>query len=419
MKRAPFLITLVISLCVEIALSFFIIEKMGEVKQDTVAVNECRMSVAGNWGDTDEYSLVLPYAILDENGECIYINDASGKVSTSINEAIKNNDTVLDVEVGGQILGKIIFLNLTSEKIEAYKSDLRLVIILISAVQLLVILGYFIYLKKNITDPFKKLNAFALRVAGGNLDLPLNRDKGNAFGDFTEAFDIMRSEIKKARAAEKKAYDDKNEMVAQLSHDIKTPVSSIKSTSEIGYEITKEEKTKEYFNQINIKTDQIKTLVDNLFNSSVSDVTEIAVSPSQYSSDIIAELIGNSDYLNRTKSPAKVPECRIFADRLRLQQAFDNVFMNSYKYADTDMTVDAYLEDEYLVVKISDYGPGVKESELPLLKGKYKRGSNVSEKDGAGLGLYLTDYFLTNMDGKLELKNEEPGFSAMLYIRSM
>ena len=94
-------------------------------------------------------------------------------------------------------------------------------------------------------------------------------------------------------------------------------------------------------------------------------------------------------------------------DKLRLQQVFDNIFMNSYKYADTDIMLKTSLAEEYLVIEVRDFGPGVKEEELPLLKEKYKRGSNASEKDGAGLGLYLTEYFLTEMGGKLEISNAE------------
>ena len=61
------------------------------------------------------------------------------------------------------------------------------------------------------------------------------------------------------------------------------------------------------FNVINVKTDQIKTLVDNLFNSSVQDVTEINVNPGSYESNDIVTLIKNSDYLNRA-GVFKIPE---------------------------------------------------------------------------------------------------------------
>ncbi|MCQ2494916.1 MAG: ATP-binding protein, partial [Lachnospiraceae bacterium] len=145
---------------------------------------------------------------------------------------------------------------------------------------------------------------------------------------------------------------------------------------------------------------------------------EIAVNPFEYSSNIIKEMIVNSDYLFKSDvSELRIPECRIFADKLRLQQVIDNLFMNSYKYAGTDIKLSAEINEDYLVLRIADKGPGVKDNELPLLKNKYKRGSNVEGKDGAGLGLYLTDYFLQNMDGKLSLENCNPGFAAIIYLR--
>ena len=205
-------------------------------------------------------------------------------------------------------------------------------------------------------------------------------------------------------------------MIAKLSHDIKTPVASIKSTSEVGLCLAQEERVREKFALINRKSDQITGLVDNLFHASVEELTELSVNPGSHPSALVKELIRNSDYLERAEDFV-VPDCRIYADRLRLQQAFDNVFMNSYKYAGTRIEVCAECQEEYLIVRIADSGPGVKPEELPVLKEKYKRGSNVSEQDGAGLGLYLTNLFVEKMGGKLALENGEPGFVVCLYIR--
>lgn len=414
MKRSSFLFAVILTFLAELVLCFIFYSKIDTISQDTVLVNEVVKSVDQNYGNESAYSSELDYVVLDEQGEVVF-KTADG-LSGSINDAIKHNDTILDLEKHPGC--KILLNNTSSEQVREYKNGIIFSILALSAVQLILIIVYYHYLRKSIIIPFEKLKDFSVRVAGGNLDVPLEMDRKNIFGSFTESFDIMRHELKKARAAEKKANDDKKEMVAKLSHDIKTPVASIKSTSEIGYEMAKEEKVKDYFNMINIKSDQITVLVDNLFNSSVQDITEIPVSPVGIRSNIVYGLIKNSDYLNKA-SDFEIPECSVFADKLRLQQSFDNIFMNSYKYADTDIDVRSYLEEEYLVIEISDKGPGVSEVELPLLKEKYKRGSGAISKDGAGLGLYLTDYFLTNMDGKLELKNREPGFTTVLYLRTI
>ena len=114
-----------------------------------------------------------------------------------------------------------------------------------------------------------------------------------------------------------------------------------------------------------------------------------------------------------------IPECKVFTDKLRLQQAFDNVFINSYKYADTKIEVDAKLEGEYLKISVRDFGPGVTDEEVAVLKEKYKRGKNSEGKDGAGIGLYLASYFLKEMDGDILITNEEPGLQVLFLIRTI
>ncbi len=414
MKKIPFIIALTLTFVLEAAGCYFLFGKLEQKQQDPVAVNECLRSVAENFGEEEQYSDTLSYTILGENGEIIYTNKPG--MSASINEAIRNQDLILDLVVEGDTIGNVIFDNEMSETFAMYRRDGLRILIISSGIQILILFLYYMYLKRTIVIPFKKLNAFAVRVANGNLDLPLMIDRKHIFGGFTEAFDLMRTELKKARIAEKKANDEKKEVIAKLSHDIKTPVASIKSTSEVGLCLAQEERVREKFALINRKSDQITGLVDNLFHASVEELTELSVNPGSHPSALVKELIRNSDYLERAEDFV-VPDCRIYADRLRLQQAFDNVFMNSYKYAGTRIEVCAECQEEYLIVRIADSGPGVKPEELPVLKEKYKRGSNVSEQDGAGLGLYLTNLFVEKMGGKLALENGEPGFVVCLYIR--
>ena len=414
MRKAPFIILLVLTFIAEALACFFIVTRIKDIKTDPVKVNECMHSVSENYGDASKYNTQLDYAVIDNDGKLIY--KTRDGLSESVNEAIKTRGLILDLEVDGEVVGKVIFDYSTEEQLNGVKTKVIVLYIIIGVLQIAILIFWYIYIRKSIIEPFKNLNSFAERVAGGNLDMPLEMDKGHVFGAFTESFDLMRTELKKARIAEKKASDDKKEMVAKLSHDIKTPVASIKSTSEIGYEVTKEERTKEMFSVINAKTDQIKSLVDNLFTSSVQDITEIDVNPGMQPSDVISGLIGNADYLKRAGA-FTIPECNVFIDKLRLQQVFDNIFMNSYKYADTPINVSSEIAGDYLVIRIADEGPGVKEEEIPLLTEKFKRGSNANDKDGAGLGLYLTDYFMEKMDGKLGLKNLEKGFEVAVYLR--
>lgn len=416
MKKAPFIILLVLTFIAEALACYLMLSKIKDIKTDPVKVNECMYSISENYGDTSKYNTQLDYVVIDNDGKLVY--KTRDGLSESVNEAIKTRGLIIDLTVDGEVKGKVIFDYNIGVQLAEFKQNIVIVFIIIGVLQIVIIVSWYIYIKRSMITPFTKLSDFAARVAEGNLDMPLQMDKGHVFGAFTESFDLMRSELKKARIAEKKANDEKKEVIAKLSHDIKTPVASIKSTSEVGMAITKEERAKKMFGVIDAKTDQIKSLVDNLFTSSVQDITEIEVNPGMQPSDVISGLIRNADYLSRADA-FTIPECNVYFDKLRLQQVFDNIFMNSYKYADTVMHVNAEIAGDYLVIRISDEGSGVKEEELPLLKEKFKRGSNASDKDGAGLGLYLTDYFMEKMDGQLGLKNLDKGFEVSVYIRTV
>ena len=100
---------------------------------------------------------------------------------------------------------------------------------------------------------------------------------------------------------------------------------------------------------------------------------------------------------------------------LRLRQVIDNVVNNSYKYSGTQIEVIPVLEDEALKIRIRDFGPGVKESELAFVCSKFYRGSNGESVNGSGLGLYLAKQFMDGMGGSLEVFNEN-GFVVVLQI---
>ncbi len=382
---------------------------------DTVAVNEVVKTVQRDWDSLEKHHnpTSLEYVVIGSDGAVRYRTRAG--LSESINAAIGHKDTILDIVVDGAIAGKVIIYN--NDALIFQSESQRIVVIIIAAMilQCCICAAYFFYIYRTVIKPFRKLEGFALRIAGGNLDIPLEMDRQNLFGAFTESFDIMRLELNKARIAEARANESKKELVAKLSHDIKTPVASIKAASEVGAALSPDEKSRANYEQIIRKADQNNTLVTNLFSATLEELQELSVAPSELESKELWALLENADYLHRAKIPP-IPDCVLFADKLRLQQVFDNIFANSYKYADTAINVAVYLEENYLVICIEDSGGGIRESELPLLKEKFKRGSNTKDIEGAGLGLYIADHCMKRMEGRLEIENGTKGLRATVGV---
>ncbi len=415
MRMRVFIICIMLTLIAEITTLSVFAAKTPDFSQDAVAVNEIVQSVSRDFYslNTHHNGTSLDYTVLDNDGKVLY-KTGSG-LSENINSAIINRDTILDITVDGKTVGKVLIDNDGAHTLQAQKRTAMIIISVVIVVQLGICAFYAAYLYTSVVKPFRKLKGFAERVAGGNLDIPLEMDRKNLFGAFTESFDIMRSELKKARLAEAQAQQSKKELVAKLSHDIKTPVASIKAVSEVGQAVAVKEKDKASYTQIIEKADQINTLVTNLFTATLEELQQLSVSPVFIESTLVKKLLENADYLHRAEVP-NLPECLIFADRLRLQQVFDNIFSNSYKYANTEVSVSAQIKDEYIDIEIEDFGGGVPPEELPSLKEKFKRGSNIGHTEGAGLGLYISDYFMKEMGGKLNIENGSNGLKVTVRL---
>ncbi len=411
MKHRVFLGVIVTLLLVELAALLLFAVPRREKPLDTVAVNEAVQTVERDWNSLEGHRGLgsLDYVVLDRDGAVLYRTKAG--LSESLNDAIRHRDTILDVEVDGKTVGKLLIYNNDAAVFRAEKRAVLGAAAVAIVFQACLFGAYDLYLRRAVVKPFQKMKGFAERIAGGNLDIPLEMDRQNLFGAFTESFDLMRAELKRARIAEARAAESKKELVAKLSHDIKTPVASIKAASEVGAALASDEKNRENYERIIQKADQINTLVTNLFSATLEELQELSVTPSEWKSEELRELLTGADYLHRAEIPA-IDDCLLFADKLRLQQVFDNLFANSYKYADTKIEAAVRMEESFLAVSIEDHGGGVDASELPLLKEKFKRGSNAKNVEGAGLGLYISDCCMKEMHGRLDIENGSTGLKA-------
>jgi signal transduction histidine kinase len=296
-----------------------------------------------------------------------------------------------------------------------YRLRLQIGMIVLACVFAVIALVFLAVLQYKILRPFTTMRGFAQRVAAGELDVPLEMDKNNAFGAFTESFDLMRDELRRAQESERAAEQSKRELVASLSHDIQTPVASIKAVAEL-MEVTAEESQRERLHIIQQKAGQIGTLVSELFHATLEELNSLSVTPVSLPADELAEMVKSADYQRAVKL-GTIPGCLLLADPGRLSQVLDNIIANSYKYADTAIDVSAETDDDGLTLVIRDYGQGVDAAELPYLCAKYFRGKAAEGKNGYGLGLFISRTLIERMGGRLECVNAEPGFAVKVHLR--
>jgi signal transduction histidine kinase len=392
---------------------------LSESKVNVVAMNDYSNIIAENWDDLQSTDLSeklahIDYSIIDIDNNLL--KSSNNKLYKGILKAIENRDSIIDITKNSEIIGKLIIHNDTNKKFTQYKYKFMLISVLFSSLIVIAVFIYFIYLNRIIIKPFHKLKKFARQIAIGNFDVPLEMNKENWFGAFTESFDIMREELYKAKENEKKATQSKNELVATLSHDVKTPIASIKSIAELLYFKLSDENLKEQMMIINKKSDQINKLTNDMFDATLEELDELKVEINEYASHVIFNIIKEADYNNFVKI-IEISDCIINIDYLRFSQIVDNIIINSYKYANTDIEITSNIKDDFLKLEFKDYGNGILDDENVLIFKKFYRGKNSKGKNGNGLGLYISKYLIEKMNGKIEYENSGKGFIINIYLR--
>ena len=359
-------------------------------------------------------------AVADNNDLKVVVNEIEQSIASGDDESAKK----LCVEMKNSL----------RKKADESSSDFTFVILpaLISVIGVITIL---FYVDRSVLRPFRKLKNYASDVSKGDLDKPLQVERGNYFGDFTWAFDNMRREIVKSRASEKEAIENNKTVIATLSHDIKTPVASIRAYAE-AFEANMDstpEKRQKYISTLMEKCDEVTKLTNDLFLHSISEMNKLEVKTESVElTGFIRDEVGKL-FVGDDEAQIKLPENKevfVRCDRKRLIQIFENLKNNAEKYAKTRLEITLDLGEKTAVsgddetgneqrevrVHVRDFGPGIREEEIPFITNKFYRGKDVGDENGSGLGLYIVKELMTKMGGDVSIYNKNPGLEVVLLL---
>ena len=392
--------------------------------ETVVVLNDLTQDCAENWDDltvVSETDYGVYYVVLDSSNG-VRIDQRPGVIAgrMTVETAIKNRYPYQYVTRGDQILGAVIVIDDGRADVRSARMTILAALTVTGFIIIAGAVIYGLYVKKNIVTPFSRMEAFAGKVAEGNLDEPLMMEKNNMFGVFSESFDIMREELSASRAREIALQKKEKELVASLSHDLKTPITGIKLTTELlkaknemgAHDADMEEK----LDNIYKKADQIDVLVTDLFTSTLDDLGEVKVVLNDEPSSVLVDIVRKYDDKNLAVMD-EVPGVIISTDVKRMSQVIGNIIHNSYKYADTKIDVGFNVAENNLEMRIRDYGPGVPDSEIELITNKFYRGKAQSESgaEGSGLGLYIAKNLMEKMNGSL-ISESDNGLAITLVI---
>jgi signal transduction histidine kinase len=274
---------------------------------------------------------------------------------------------------------------------------------------------------KTILKPIRILTKAAEEISNGNLNHEIVTKNKDELGKLSETFESMRIQLKRAREESELYENNRKEFVASISHDLKTPLTSIKGyINGVLDGIADNPETKQmYLKTAYQKADDMDQLINELFLYSKLDLEQF---PFQFEPIHLNNYI--RDYLEELQYDPSLQDVEfhfqseasenysVMADRISLGRIIDNILQNSLKYNDkTEREISVFLQSntDVVVVEIQDNGKGIAKGSLPRIFESFYRidPSRSKSTGGSGLGLAIVKKIVEGHGGEIWAESEE------------
>ena len=370
------------------------------------------LMLSNNSNDSREYAVQIERLSSQiENNENYSLSDYP--LITNVEKCRNIEDT--DFFEGDNSCYAIKMINNTYYRFD-YKFDSNTIslitIILIDsclAVLFIVILITLLFIKLQILNPFFKLRDVPYELSKGNLTVPLKENKSRLFGKFVWGLDLLREHLEQQKSNELALQKDKKTLILSISHDIKTPLSAIKLSSQALSKglYTDKEKQIEVIRNINENANRIENFVTDIIKASNEEFIKFEVNNCEFYLDDCINKI--TDYyseklsLNKTAFTVSAHSNHIIkGDPDRAVEVMQNIIENAIKYGNGEyIKIDFSVEEGCSLISISNNGCTIDDSEMPHIFDSFWRGSNSRKAVGSGLGLYICRQLMHLMNGEI------------------
>ncbi len=329
--------------------------------------------------------------------------------------------------LGAGTLAVLLRENMTTlqdaaEQLENVLHGFKLTLVLYAAVLVLLVLASVALtnicltrrLFRRISQPLDTLTAGVARIRDGDLDTPIAYAEPDEFKAACDAVDEMAARLKQSLEQQQAARQQKQELIAGMSHDLKSPLTAIRAYTEGLLEgVARDEAARQrYLQTIYAKELDMETLVDRLFAFARMDVSRYPVQLEPLAlGPVLEEIAGEQEDMAVT---VDVPELTVRADRELLRRIAVNLLDNSRKYGGegtSRVRISAERVGDAAAISFADSGPGVPEEQLPRLFDAFYRGdaARTAPGSGSGLGLAVVKRSAGEMGGTVRAENMPEG----------
>lgn len=286
-----------------------------------------------------------------------------------------------------------------------------------TAVLVIFLLGWI--LSKGIINPLKNLVAATEKISQGDFDARVDVRNKDELGRLGAAFNRMVEELKNAREREKALEISRRELVANVSHDLRTPLSSIRGYVEglMDGVAAEPEKTRRYLGVIHDKALSLERLINDLFELSRLEAGQlkmefVKVNAGEMIKDLCATFSRDAALVGLSfncRLPSTLPNVNV--DPGRIEQVLTNLLQNSFRHTvpGGEVAVKAEVKDSEVLISVQDTGEGIDPEDLPHVFERLYTGekSRSRVKSGTGMGLAIAREIVQVHGGRIWAESDQ------------
>ena len=256
-----------------------------------------------------------------------------------------------------------------------------------------------LFFSTRISRPIKNITATARRMGKGDYNVKFEGGSYSEINNLALTLNTTAYELGMADTRQK-------DLVANVSHDLKTPLTMIRSYAEMIRDLSGDnpEKRNAHLQVIIDESLRMSQLVSDMTSLSAMNTHKIVLEKEAFDiSSVAASILASYEVLQEQEGYNFVfntpKECIVYADKKRIEQVLSNLTGNAIKYCGEDKTIIVNIKrtGQKCLVEVTDYGPGIKAEELPHIWDRYYKTSTnyVRPTSGSGLGLAIVKELLT------------------------
>lgn len=286
------------------------------------------------------------------------------------------------------------------------------------------------WIHKGVFTPVNELNVAMQKVKEGNFDYRLSTEASGEIGDLYRNYEDMRLRLKETTEEQLQQEKQNKELISNISHDLKTPITAIKGYMEgiMDGVADTPEKMDKYIKTVYNKANDMDRLINELTIYSGIDNNRIPyhfhrINVAEYFGDCVEEVGLELDSRNIKLNYSNLvdPATLIIADPEQLKRVINNIISNSVKYIDKEQgIIDIRILDEVdsIRVEIEDNGKGIAAKDLPKIFERFYRtdASRNSTKGGSGIGLSIVKKIIEDHGGYIWATSKEDEGTCMHFV---